>query len=204
MSKVFKSTAAAPSGSNEQEDLALLLRIARGDRAAFDRLYLSYYRRLFGFLMRFPNCDGVVEEIINDTLFVVWRKAAGFRGHSRVSTWILGIAYHRAQKSLKGLRDEPSADGADYAPEALPLMDISAVPDCEMEDWIAHGLAQLPMEQRTTLELAYFYGHSCEEIAEITSVPVNTVKTRMFNARRRLRELLPLLAGATSLKSPTT
>ena len=60
-------------------------------------------------------------------------------------------------------------------------------------------MLQLPVAQRLTLELAYHQGHSCEEIAQIMNCPVNTVKTRMYHARVKLRTLLPQLAGSASV-----
>lgn len=189
----------AANGSSQrqaEEELALVRRIADGDRVALERLYRIYHRRLFGFLIRFADRHGLVEEVINDTLFTVWRKAADFRGQSSVSTWIIGIAYRRALKSLKRqdlwLRIE--SDVTDFPEESA-----SGTSE-EVADWLAHGLARLPLEQRMALELAYFFGHSCEQIAAITDCPVNTVKTRMFNARRKLRELLPDLAEPTAPK----
>lgn len=172
-----------------EEELALLRRVALGDRSALERLYAVYHRRLFGFLIRFTERHDLVEEIINDTLYTVWCKAGEFRDESAVSTWIIGIAYRRALKSLKRQSFWLRTDG-----EAMDAPDASADPSEETGDWLAQGLARLPLEQRMTLELAYFLGHSCEEIAAISGCPVNTVKTRMFNARRRLRELLPQLA----------
>ena len=71
-----------------------------------------------------------------------------------------------------------------------------------MQDWVAQGLLTLPLEQRIALELAYFMGHSCEEIATITDCPVSTVKARMFHARERLRKTLPSLGGSPSMMPP--
>lgn len=176
-----------------EEELALVRRIAQGDRVALERLYAVYHRRLFGFLIRFADRPDLVEEIINDTLFTVWRKAGGFRAQSTVSTWVIGIAYRRALQSLKRLDRWRRMESNVYDPLAQTSSDSGE----ETGDWLAHGLAQLPLEQRMALELAYFFGHSCEEIAALTDCPVNTVKTRMFNARRRLRALLPELAKET-------
>jgi len=67
--------------------------------------------------------------------------------------------------------------------------------DAERREWLNAALERLPSEQRLVLELAYHLGHSCEEIAEIMNCPVNTVKTRMFHARKKLKVLLPALAG---------
>ncbi len=179
----------APPGSDEAE-LALVRRISLRDRSALHDLYLLYHRRLSRFLMRLTRRQDVAEEIINDTLLVVWNSADRFRGESRVSTWIVGIAYRRALKSVRrkplelvGLDEQESLAGTD---ELLA---------CETQEWIEEALEELPLEQRLCLELAYVLGHSCEEISIITSCSVNTVKTRLFHARRKLSVLLPRLAG---------
>jgi RNA polymerase sigma-70 factor (ECF subfamily) len=190
-----------PSAQNsESHECQLLRRVAEGDRQSFEELYNIYHRRLSRFLMRLAPRYDFAEEIINDTFWVVWRKAAEFRGASRVSTWIMGIAYRRA---LRALRDERQVAAADrrLAAEVQGDSDDS-VAAADLQDWIAQGLGALPEEQRLTLELAYFMGHSCEEIAAITASPVGTVKARMFHAREKLRQALPSLGG-TPPRSPT-
>jgi RNA polymerase sigma-70 factor, ECF subfamily len=181
--------ATRPSDARERE---LLARIAARDRQAMREFYLIYHRRLARFLSRLTSRYEVVEEIINDTLVVVWQKAADFRGDSRVSTWIIGIAYRRG---LKSLRAERRADESMQMPlpRELSLNDESAA-QAESEDWLGRALSQLPTEQRAVLELTYYLGYSCEEIARIMECPVNTVKTRMFHARQKLRVALPVLA----------
>lgn len=183
--------------STEAEDAVLIGKIAAGDRAAFEQLYVRYHRRLSRFLMRFARHYEIAEEIINDTLHVVWNKAGDFRGDSQVSTWIIGIAYRRALKAFKRLDLRRDAEER----EAQEPMGEAAFGDVVQEraDWLARGLAQLPIEQRMVIEMAYFLGQSCEEIAQVVGCPVNTVKTRMFHARRRLRELLPQLAEPVSV-----
>jgi RNA polymerase sigma-70 factor (ECF subfamily) len=179
-----------------EEDRQYLERIARGDRQAMQKLYFAYHRRLNRFLLRTLSPERA-DEIINDTMFVVWRHAADFRGESRVSTWILGIAYRLALKRLK--RDQPrdfSTVELSDANEAA-LMDDAGAQQRETREWIDRALLALPPAQRLTVELAYFLGHSCEEIAVITDCPVNTVKTRLFHARERLRRSLPVLSDAT-------
>lgn len=187
---------ARPTGrpSNETE-LALLRRIVERDRAAFQELYLIYHRRLARFLLRVTNRHDVAEEVINDTLWIVWRSAAEFRGHSTLSTWIMGIAYRRALKTLRSRRAK------DWFLELVAQVPSTPVDDCEEKetrDWLAQAMSELPLEQRSALELAYLYGHSCEEIAAIMECPVNTVKSRMFQARHKLQTILPRLAGAQS------
>ena len=176
----------------EDSDRRLLAKVAARDRDAFRELYIIYHRRLARFLVRLTRRYELAEEIINDTLWVVWRKAADFRGDSRVSTWIMGIAYRRALKTLRARGNQV----LDTVPiENEPLVAPDELGEAEMGEWILLAMQQLPTEQRLAVEFAYGYGHSCEEIALIMDCPVNTVKTRLFHAREKLRVALPGLAG---------
>jgi RNA polymerase sigma-70 factor (ECF subfamily) len=170
-------------------------KVAAGDREALRELYLIYHRRLALFLTRFTRQHDLIEEIINDTLWVVWRKASEFRGDSRLSTWIMGIAYRCALRTLRR-RGKRLFDTLPIENEPLPAPDeLDAV---ETGEWVALAIRQLSTDQQLTLELAYGQGHSCEEIAQIMRCPVNTVKSRMFHARTKLRTILPRLAGTVS------
>jgi RNA polymerase sigma-70 factor, ECF subfamily len=177
------------------EDSELLTLIASGDRSAFDKLYIRYHLRLGRFLRRFTSKRELIDEIVNDTMFTVWCKAASFRGDSRASTWIFGIAYRRALRALRtAARAMPPGTSVPIEAIEVELSAESPAAVCEEREWIETGLAQLPFAQRMVIELAYFLGLSCEEIATVLDCPVNTVKTRMFNARGRLRPLLTRLA----------
>jgi RNA polymerase sigma-70 factor (ECF subfamily) len=172
-------------------ELALLARIAARDAQAMHELYHLYHRRLARFLMRMTSRYDLAEEVINDTFWVIWQHAADFRGASQLSTWIFGIAYRRALKTLKRVRPEVAVEEG----EGLEQVEEPWL-QAELREWLGVALAKLPHEQRMVLELAYHVGHSCEEIALIMECPVNTVKTRMFHARRKLKGLLTGLAGA--------
>jgi RNA polymerase sigma-70 factor (ECF subfamily) len=175
----------------KRQDEDLLRDVVQGDRRALDALYLGYHRRLARFLARIAPQYETIEEIINDTFLVVWQRASEFRGASRVSTWIIGIAYRIALKSLRRNDGLVRAQRFDSLPEPW----VEPMKDAELRDWVVRGLSHLPIEQRLTLELAYNMGHSIEEIAEITGSPVGTVKARMFHAREKLRRYLPVLGG---------
>jgi len=187
---------ARPSGRGANElEAALLRRVALRDRIAFQELYLIYHRRLARFLLRLTTRHDVIDEIINDTLWVVWRKASEFRGQSTISTWILGIAYRRGLKTLRARRAK------EWFIDLVAQLPTSSVDPREHDmnrDWLVQALDELPLEQRAALELAYMYGHSCEEIAAIMDCPVNTVKSRMFQARHKLQSILPRLADSTA------
>lgn len=184
------SSRSASRCSTDERERALLARIAERDSAAMKELYLLYQRRLARFLMRLTTRYELAEEIINDTFWVVWQHAGDFRGASRVSTWILGIAYRRGLKTLRYAGPPP----ADFDVEAEAGSEEPAKQE-ELSEWLDVALQRLPLEQRMVIELAYHVGHSCEEIASIMECPVNTVKTRMFHARRKLKGLLTNLAG---------
>jgi len=174
-------------------DQKLLARVIGQDRDAFRELYIAYHRRLSRFLLRLTKRHEVIEEVINDTLWIVWNQAATFRNESQVSTWIMGIAYRRTLKALRQHFPLSASNLTDIDDVPLAAPDLNA--EEETQQWITHGLDQLPLEQRLVLEFAYDMGHSCEEIAAIMNCPVNTVKTRLFHARRKLRDILPELAG---------
>ena len=178
---------------DDQDERALLSRTAARDRDAFKALYIVYHRRLARFLVRMTRQYDVAEEIINDTMWVVWQRAGDFRGTSRVSTWIMGIAYRRALKTLR--RANLQSRFVTYDEEVEYTDQGAEVDGEERRQLVTRALAELPLEQRLVLEFAYYLGHSCTEIAEIMECPVNTVKTRMFHARRKLRALMPALSG---------
>jgi RNA polymerase sigma-70 factor, ECF subfamily len=183
------SSPATTSNVSNERELDLLRQVVARDRAAFRELYLLYHRRLARFLMRMTARHDLIEEIINDTLWTVWQKAADFRGDSLVSTWIVGITYRRALKALRKSAVIDTSGGTE------PLAAVDDHLADENRQWLDRALSELPIEQRMVLELSYLLGHSCEEIAQIMRCPVNTVKTRMFHAREKLRRSLPRLAG---------
>jgi RNA polymerase sigma-70 factor (ECF subfamily) len=173
----------------EAEDARLLEAVADGDRQAFERLYHLYFPRLTRFLNRATRNLQLIEEIVNDTMLVVWRKAPSWDASCKVSTWIFAIAWRRALKAVHG-RDEPV--------EATPDL-IEASPDSQPEARFAllrqhqaldAALGALSLEQRTVVQLTYFHDMGYADIADVMGCPENTVKTRMFHARRRLATLL--------------
>ena len=181
-----RDTLPSPYG---EEEAQLMRRIALQDRHAFEALYRTYYRRLTRFLDRLTRRPQIIDEILDDTMLVVWRKAAAFSGHSQVSTWIFAIAYRKAMKALKreGSRTQILFDHVEPLYAASPE---TAFIDGESRSAIRHLVAGLSAEQRAVVELTYYHGCAYKEIADIVGCPVDTVKTRMFHARRKLRSAL--------------
>lgn len=162
---------------NDDRDRDLLRRIGCADRDAFEQLYHDYYQRLARFLGRVTPHREDVEAVINDALFMVWERACDFRDASRASTWIFGIAYRCALKSLR--RSAVWRRAAAQTGEAR-LLDLA--------------LLNLPLEQRLVLVLAYYMNCACEEIAAIAGCPANTVNAQMSQARHGLRAFISAAA----------
>ncbi len=179
------------------DDAGLLERIGEGDHGAFETLYRRYHRRLIGYLLRFLGTPSAADETLDDVMFAVWNGAHRFDGRSRPSTWIFGIAYNKAMKTLERRRrfDERHEPRDEDAPE--PPAEGSGPEDRlrrrELRRRLREAMGHLSPTHRAVVELTFFYGYSYPEIADIVDCPVNTVKTRMFHARRRLKERLPEL-----------
>jgi len=133
----------------------------------------------------------MVEEVLNDTMFVVWEKAGRFEGRSKVSTWIIGIAYLKGIKALDRLKKIPEQHNENMLDSDEIEENINLINKLGEEEWLARALDQISADQRSVVELTYYSGYSYQEIADLMECPVNTVKTRMFHARRRLAKLLP-------------
>jgi RNA polymerase sigma factor (sigma-70 family) len=190
-------------GEQDSEDVRLLQQVAAKDKRAFERLYARYYVQLSRYLRRLIRRPELVEEVVNDTMFVVWEKASGFEGRSKVSTWITGIAYLKGIKALERLKTVPEQAAEDSIEVDNIEENISLINLLGLGDWLASGLELISPDQRSVVELTYFSGYSYVEIAKIMDCPINTVKTRMFHARRRLAKLLPLLQEQTTQVSTT-
>ena len=169
-------------------EACLVGRIAGGDRRAFEALYRAYFPRLGRFLQRMTRSPTLIEEIVNDTLLVVWRKADTFNGTSKVSTWVFAIAYRRACKALQAL-DEP-VDAADDTAGLASDQPEWQLERLQLTQAVDTAIAALPLAQRTAFQLTFYHDMSYTEIAEIMACPVNTIKTRLFHARKRLALLL--------------
>lgn len=196
------------------DDRTLLARVARQDRLAFEALYRRYYRRVFHFVSRLVRPEAAAEEVVSDTMLAVWQRASSFEGASSVSTWMLGIAYRQAMKSIEKNRKHAVVDSDDELLAAA----VDAHPDADPEraamtesygTLLQRGLSELQEHHRVVVELTAT-GHSYGEIGQIIGCPENTVKTRMFHARLQLKRFLDNAVPAvtsgrgTQTRSPAT
>lgn len=171
-------------------DGKLLEAIAKGDRPAFTMFYQRHDRPLFAFLVKLVRERDMAEEVLSETMLEVWRQAGRFEGKSAVRTWLFSIGHHKAVSRLRkkrevALDEEMAANIEDGAPRP----DHQAA-DQDMSRLLQALMERLSLDHREILQLAYFQEFSVQEIAEILDVPENTVKTRMFYARQRLKSLL--------------
>jgi len=186
----MKMAGTRAKGGEGAVDAALLQRVAGGDRNAFAELYRRLQRPLYGYLMKLVREREMVEDVLNETMMEVWRQAARFEGRASVNTWVFSIAHHRAVSRLRRKRetalDEESAAAIE---DEAPTPDARAE-SSDMNRLLATLMEQLSFEHREILHLAYYQEFSVQEIAEALDLPANTVKTRMFYARQRLKALL--------------
>ena len=142
----------------------------------------------------FKLLEAVAEELVNEVFVEVWRKAQSFESRSAVSTWLLGIAHHKALGALRRRREE--AWNEDEAQEIMDEQDDPEVVTLKSDKGAAlrRCLGQLSAEHREIVDLVYYHDKSVGEASAIVGIPEGTVKTRLFTARKRLSELM-LAAG---------
>jgi RNA polymerase sigma factor (sigma-70 family) len=177
------------SDATEFSDERLIGLITKGERRAFETLYRRYFPRLARFLERMTRSAQIIEEIVNDTMVVVWQKSHTYNHDCKVSTWIFSIAYRKALKAMHVL-DQPVESDFEQFPAEAAYEPEHEINQRQLQKTVGRALDALSMEQRVVLILAYYHGMGYTEIAETMECPVNTVKTRMFHGRRRLKTLL--------------
>lgn len=173
-------------------DEVLLTQIAAGDQQAFSQLYLRYQSKLVRYCARVLKDDvAQAADIVDEAMFDVWRSAGNFAGRSKPSTWIYSIARNKLISWLRKtsevtLEDESILDAL-IDPAATPAEELAMD---DMQQQLLRLMDQLTDEHREVLKLTYFEDKSVKEVAELLGISENTVKTRMFYARKRLAQLL--------------
>lgn len=174
-------------------DIALVARIAAGDKAAFETLFAAYGERVFRYAHRLISDVSRAEEVTNDVMMEIWKNAGSFEGRSKVSTWILGITRHLALNAVRGKQLETMDidDAPEIADASQSALSGALGRDREnLKQTLRAALGHLSDDHRDVIELTFFQGCTYQEIADIVGCPENTVKTRMFHARKHLKEIL--------------
>jgi len=170
-------------------DEVLIGRIARGDRLAMQVLFARHHVRMYRFVLRLLRDEMAAEDVVSDVFLEVWRQASRFEGRSAVSTWLIAIARFKALSVLRRRReDELDEETAESIEEPSDDPHI-AVEKLDKGEKLRRCLAALSPEHREIIDLVYYHEKSVEEVAKIVGIPQNTVKTRMFYARKKLGEL---------------
>ncbi len=167
--------------SDFEDDKLLILIGSNRDNTALDELYERYRPTLGRFLQRGMHETTLIEEVYNDVMLTIWRKASTFRGESKVSTWIFTIAYRLKIALSQKEKRHAHLTTEDFMHEVVPETGAS------IEETIEDAMIKLSEAHRTVIELSYFHGYNTSEIAVIVGCPQNTVKTRLFHARQKLK-----------------
>jgi RNA polymerase sigma-70 factor (ECF subfamily) len=171
-------------------DEALIGRIAAGDKLAMRALFARHHVRIFRFAIRFLRDPQSAEDVIGEVFLEVWRNASGFEARSAASTWLLSIARFKALSALRR-RGETQLDDA----AAAAIEDTADDPEVTVRkkqrgEILRDCLARLSPDHREIIDLVYYQGMAIGEVAVVVGIPENTVKTRMFHARKQLSVLL--------------
>jgi RNA polymerase sigma-70 factor (ECF subfamily) len=180
----------AAEAERQNSDEALVAKVAAGNRLAMQALFARHHTRVYRFVLRLIGNEALAEDVTSETFLCVWQQAERFAARSSFATWLLAIARNKALTELRHRRELPpdeeeedeTADAADDPEAAYAVKHRRAV--------VRACLARLSREQRVIIDLVYYHEKSVQEVAQIMDIPRNTVKTRMFYARRKLSQLL--------------
>jgi RNA polymerase sigma-70 factor (ECF subfamily) len=175
----------------------LLGRIARQDETAFEAIYKAFSARVFAYALNMLREPHRAEEVLMDTMHEVWRGAARFRGDSLFSTWLIGIARNKALLVYRDRRADELHDDLDDIAETevdeLAPEGFAELAAKQRREGVQACMRKLSQEHRECLHLVFYQGCSLADVAQVQGVPENTVKTRLYHARHRIRNCLRLM-----------
>ena len=174
---------------NDTSDAGLIAKVTAGNKLAMQVLFARHHARVYRFILRLLGSEATAEDLTSEVFLGVWRHAHRFEARSSVTTWLLAIARYKALAELRRRPelacDEAAAQTSDPADDPETSFAIKhrgeIVRDC---------LSRLNRRHREVIDLVYYHGKSVQEAAAILGIPGNTVKTRMFHARKNLSGLL--------------
>ena len=174
----------------------LLERIGRQDQAAFRELYTAFSRRVHAYVLNMLKDSARAEEVLVDTMYEVWRAPSRFRGESQFSTWLIGVARNKALMVYRGRRADEVHDDLDDIAETTPSDSPDAFAQLaakQRTQGVRACMDKLSDEHRECMHLVFYEGYSLAEVAEVQNCPENTVKTRLFHARQKIKACLARL-----------
>lgn len=184
-------------------DQALVERVQRGEKTAFDLLVRKYQHRIMKVLSRYLYSPEDVQDVAQESFIKAYRALPTFRGDSAFYTWLYRIAINTAKNHLVAMSRRPTQGGVDSQEaeqfESADKLRDNATPERnlmrdQVEKVVTEAIEKLPDDLRTAITLREIEGLSYEEIAEAMSCPIGTVRSRIFRAREAIDEkLAPLL-----------
>ncbi len=179
----------AKAGLWEHPDLALARRIAAGDDASLRLAYHQHSLRVFHFIRRFVADHATAEDVLAEVFTDLWQHAARYEGRSSLNTWLCAMARFKALNHRRRFPAPQDSEATDAEEDESDTPDVSYA-KADKARALKRCLALLSLEHREVMDLVYYHDKSIQEVSEIIGVPQNTVKTRMFYARRKLAELM--------------
>lgn len=186
------------------QDAARLVAVAQGDMRALETLFHKYQATVYQTALSVTRDPHVAEEVLQDTFFRLYRHAGRLDGSLPLAPWLYRVTINLCYNRLKGLRAwtdsfhelaerlfSPNSTSPEHAAERN-----------ELQALVQDALAELDHKHRAVLVLYYLHDYAVHEIAEITSVPEGTVKSRLFHARKLLRQRLEQRYGVSELLVP--
>jgi RNA polymerase sigma-70 factor, ECF subfamily len=181
---------------SDSSDEILIRAIGAGSKSAMRTLFARNHKPIWRFLVRILGNEALAEDLTSEVFLSVWRQAHRFEARSAVSTWLLAIARYKA---IAELRRRPMWTTDEYVDAADATDDPeAALQSRHRGEMLRKCLARLSREHREIIDLVYYHEKTVQEVAEIIGIPHNTVKTRMFYARKKLSEQLKM-AGITEV-----
>ena len=178
------------------EVMGLLQRIERGDEGAFRELYRAFSRRLYAYVLRQHGDPAQAEEIVSDTLYEIWKAPGKFRGDAQFSTWLIGIARNKVLMAFRSRKPDALHDDLDDVAESVADEQPGAFEQLAQQqrhESVRSCMDKLSAEHRECIHLVFYEGMALAEVAALQACPENTVKTRLFHARKKLTNCLRLL-----------
>ena len=176
-------------------DLALIQAMADGDVAALNELYMRHGANILNYLTSMLRDRQSAEEVLQDVMLAAWEHAAGFRGESKVRTWLLTIARNRAINAHRRVTPElVMLDETTYSADTAPLEKVERK---TQQQTLQEAIQQLPPFHQEILVLIFYHQLSGPEVADVLGVTLGTVKSRLHRAKEMLRRVL-LSMGETS------
>jgi RNA polymerase sigma-70 factor, ECF subfamily len=181
----------------DAEDAALVALVIAGDQDALAALYRRHGAASYRLAYRVTASVTLAEDAVQEAFVGLWRASASYAGRrGSVRSWLLALTHHKAVDLVRreiAEKRRQDAEAAELAIGTASVADPAAVACGKVEAGLVRAaLLELPAEQREALTLAYFGGYTQSQIAELIGVPLGTVKTRTFQAMRRLRRILAL------------